>query len=100
MQVTPSPLEGEGGGEGDPAEAVKAFGEHGPAWTPILFQKAVEYEFNEKVWVPVRSMMDIKSAPKTLQSVSVKRVMTGRANRRIEAVFGTEKEDRFIFTLS
>ncbi|MEK6803678.1 MAG: hypothetical protein AABZ34_13595 [Nitrospirota bacterium] len=27
-----------------------------PCWSPILYQKAIEYEFNEKVWAPVRKI--------------------------------------------
>ncbi|MFY4728394.1 hypothetical protein [Nitrospira sp. BLG_2] len=27
-----------------------------PCWPPILYQKAIEYEFNERVWAPVRKV--------------------------------------------
>lgn len=27
-----------------------------PCWPPILYQKAIEYEFNEKVWAPFRKV--------------------------------------------
>lgn len=35
---------------------TKPFRNINPCWTPILYQKAIEYEFNERVWVPVRKI--------------------------------------------
>lgn len=32
---------------------TKPFRNINPCWTPILYQKALEYEFNERVWEPV-----------------------------------------------
>lgn len=32
----------------------KPFRDIGPTWSPILFQKAIEYEFNERIWTPFR----------------------------------------------
>lgn len=33
---------------------TKPFRNINPCWSPILYQKAIEYEFNERVWRPVR----------------------------------------------
>jgi len=33
---------------------TKPFRNINPCWTPILYQKAIEHEFNERVWEPVR----------------------------------------------
>jgi hypothetical protein len=33
---------------------TKPFRNINPCWSPILYQKAIEYEFNERVWKPVR----------------------------------------------
>lgn len=33
---------------------TKPFRNINPCWTPILYQKAIEYEFSERVWEPVR----------------------------------------------
>ena len=32
----------------------KPFSDIGPTWSPILFQKSLEYEFNERIWTPFR----------------------------------------------
>jgi hypothetical protein len=39
--------------------ASKPFRDIGPAWSPILFQKALEYEFNERVWASFREASTI-----------------------------------------
>ncbi|MEX5212817.1 MAG: hypothetical protein NW703_01515 [Nitrospiraceae bacterium] len=36
------------------AWASKPFRDIGPTWPPIMYQKAIEYEFNERVWTPFR----------------------------------------------
>ena len=35
---------------------TKPFRNINPCWSPILYQKAIEYEFNERVWAPFRKI--------------------------------------------
>ncbi|TKS58927.1 MAG: hypothetical protein EWM72_02579 [Nitrospira sp.] len=38
------------------AWTTKPFSNINPCWSPILYQKAIEYEFNERVWAPFRKI--------------------------------------------
>jgi hypothetical protein len=59
----------------------KPFRDIGPTWSPILFQKALEYEFNERIWVPFRGTSailpsELKSERLTINQI--KRLLLGR----------------------
>lgn len=59
----------------------KPFRDIGPTWSPILFQKALEYEFNERIWVPFRGTSailpsELKSERLTINQI--KKLLLGR----------------------
>lgn len=59
----------------------KPFRDIGPSWSPILFEKALEYEFNERIWVPFRGTSailpsELKSERLTVNQI--KRLLLGR----------------------
>ncbi|HSE57928.1 MAG TPA: hypothetical protein VLA99_04425 [Nitrospiraceae bacterium] len=64
----------------DTVLASKPFRDIGPAWSPIMYQKAIEHEFNERVWIPFRKV--ITTLPSEFQS---ERLTINRIKRLITA---------------